>query len=99
MTLTHNCYNHYADPGLPQDRTWIVKQHPYTGVIQDPLERPLGKECGYVYDLSHVCTDTMLDVIGGNPASLLGSESPVIFSHPSAYTLCPHPRYLPDETF
>ena len=43
-------------------------------------------------DLSHVSKQTMLDVLGAR-----GSVAPVIFSHSSAYALCPHPRNVQDD--
>jgi len=51
---------------------------------------------GMIVDLSHVSQDTMRDVLGDNPA-WAGSEAPIIFSHSSAYALCPHPRNVPDD--
>jgi membrane dipeptidase len=51
---------------------------------------------GMIVDLSHVSPDTMLDVLGGN-SSWPGSAAPPIFSHSSAYAICPHPRNVPDN--
>ena len=48
-------------------------------------------------DLAHVSKDTMLDVLGGRPEKWTGSAAPVLFSHSSAYGLCPHPRNVPDD--
>ena len=48
-------------------------------------------------DLAHVSKDTMLDVLGGRPNKWNGSAAPVIFSHSSAFALCPHPRNVPDD--
>ena len=49
-------------------------------------------------DLAHVSHDTMLDVLGGRPEKFEGgSKAPVMFSHSSAYSLCPHPRNVPDD--
>ena len=45
---------------------------------------------GMLVDLSHVSPNTMRDVIDV-------SQSPVIFSHSSVFTICPHPRNVPDD--
>lgn len=52
---------------------------------------------GMIVDLSHTSVDTMLDVLGGNPEKWEGSRAPVIFSHSSAFAVCPHPRNVPDH--
>lgn len=49
-----------------------------------------------IVDLAHVSVDTMHDVLGGSD-SWSGSAAPIIFSHSSAYELCPHPRNVPDS--
>ena len=52
---------------------------------------------GMLVDLSHVSKDTMLDALGARPEKGSGSIAPVIFSHSSAYALCPHPRNVQDD--
>lgn len=46
--------------------------------------------------LTLVSDDTMIDVMGGN-STWEGSKSPVMYSHSSAYSICPHPRNVKDE--
>lgn len=45
---------------------------------------------GVMIDLSHVSVATMKD-------ALQLSKAPVIFSHSSAYSVCPHRRNVPDD--
>ena len=45
---------------------------------------------GMIVDLSHVSDDTMRDALNV-------SIAPVIFSHSSVYSLCPHQRNVPDD--
>jgi len=52
---------------------------------------------GMLVDLAHVSKDTMLDVLGANPGKTNGSMAPIMFSHSSAYALCPHPRNVQDD--
>ena len=52
---------------------------------------------GMVVDLAHVSKDTMLDVLGARQEKFSGSKAPIMFSHSSAYALCPHPRNVEDE--
>lgn len=99
-TLTHNCYNHYADPALLQDPFWnLTVAPPYWNGLS-PAGTTLVREMnriGMLVDLAHVSLQTMQDVLGGTPAKFPGSAAPIIFSHSSAYALCPHPRNVPDE--
>ena len=52
---------------------------------------------GLLVDLSHTSVDTQLDVLGGGADGWEGSRAPVIFSHSSVHTLCPHPRNVEDQ--
>ena len=45
---------------------------------------------GMLVDISHVAVDTMNDVLDVTAA-------PVMFSHSSVYSLCPHHRNVPDD--
>lgn len=101
-TLTWNCHNIYADAALvSNDKGETVVSTPlWKGV--SPAGRKLIREMnriGMLVDLSHVSTDTMRDVLGAGAHSdeWEGSLAPPIFSHSSAYSICPHPRNVPDD--
>ncbi|KAI1468467.1 renal dipeptidase family [Daldinia caldariorum] len=95
-TLTHNCGNIFADAALWENP--FRKAPPvWNGV--SPKGRQLINEMnriGMLVDLSHVSADTMRDVLGGRK-EWAGSKAPVMFSHSSAYAICPHPRNVPDD--
>ena len=99
-TLTHNCHNAFADAALITNASGTtVAAPPQWGGVSD-VGRYMIQEMnriGMLVDLSHVSKDTMLDVLGGRPEKWSGSRSPIMFSHSSAYSLCPHPRNVPDE--
>ncbi|KAH8731372.1 dipeptidase 1 precursor [Phaeosphaeriaceae sp. PMI808] len=95
-TLTWNCHNSYADAAI----TGNSIATPYWHGIS-PAGRDLVKEMnrlGMLVDLSHVSQDTMRDaLVGKGNGSWSGSLAPPIFSHSSAYAICPHPRNVPDD--
>ncbi|KAK1237593.1 hypothetical protein MKX07_006721 [Trichoderma sp. CBMAI-0711] len=95
-TLTHNCHNKFADAALLESP--FRKATPVWGGIS-PLGRQLVHEMnriGMIVDLAHVSEDTMIDALGGRE-DWEGSKAPVIFSHSSAYGICPHPRNVKDK--
>ncbi|XP_069030508.1 dipeptidase 1 [Embiotoca jacksoni] len=88
LTLTHSCNTPWAD-------NWLVD----TG--SEPSQHnglsPFGKQLivemnrlGMLIDLAHVTVTVMNQVLDM-------SEAPVIFSHSSAYSICPHKRNVPDD--
>ncbi|PWA18986.1 hypothetical protein CCH79_00005037 [Gambusia affinis] len=88
MTLTHSCNTPWAD-------NWLVD----TG--EDPPENnglsAFGEKLiaemnrlGMLIDLAHVPVKVMNQVLDI-------SKAPVIFSHSSAYSICPHKRNVPDD--
>jgi membrane dipeptidase len=96
-TLTHNCGNKYADAALWEAP--LRKAPAYWGGVS-PEGRKLINEMnriGMIVDLSHTSVDTMLDIFGAGESGWEGSKAPVIYSHSSAYALCPHPRNVPDH--
>ncbi|KAG9240492.1 membrane dipeptidase-domain-containing protein [Calycina marina] len=95
-TLSHNCHNIYVDAAITENP--LKKATPYWNGVS-PAGRDLIKEMnriGMIVDLAHVSQDTMRDVLGGGP-DWTGSEAPIIFSHSSAFSICPHPRNVPDD--
>ncbi|KAJ5614908.1 hypothetical protein N7537_000022 [Penicillium hordei] len=99
-TLTHNCHNRYADAAILELPGGAIKK-------SDPLWHGVSEEgqklvfemnrLGMIVDLAHVSTETMRDVLGAGKSKWIGSRAPVIYSHSSAYALCPHPRNVPDD--
>nr|ACQ57922.1 Dipeptidase 1 precursor [Anoplopoma fimbria] len=88
LTLTHSCNTPWAD-------NWLVD----TG--SEPSQHnglsPFGKQLivemnrlGMLIDLAHVTEAVMKQVLDM-------SVAPVIFSHSSAYSVCPHKRNVPDD--
>ncbi|XP_026022089.1 dipeptidase 1 [Astatotilapia calliptera] len=88
LTLTHSCNTPWVD-------NWLVD----TG--SEPSEHnglsSFGKQViaemnrlGMLIDLAHVSEEVMNQV-------LTLSKAPVIFSHSSAYAVCPHKRNVPDD--
>lgn len=99
-TLCWNCHNKYADAAVVSVDGESQRSKPYWGGVSEE-GRKLIKEMnrmGMLVDLSHVSPDTMRDVLGGSPEKgWAGSIAPPIFSHSSAYSLCRHPRNVPDD--
>jgi membrane dipeptidase len=101
-TLTHNCGNRFADAAL-WERPLRKAPPVWRGV--SPEGRRLVREMnrlGMIVDLAHTSVDTMLDVLGAGKKleggeAWEGSRAPVIFSHSSAFAVCPHPRNVPDK--
>lgn len=96
-TLTHNCPNRYADSAIWSNPT--RKAPSYWGGVS-----PEGKQLihemnriGMIVDLSHTSVETQLHVLGGGKDGWEGSKAPVIYSHSSAYSVCPHPRNVHDK--
>jgi membrane dipeptidase len=97
-TLTHNCHNIYADAALLEVPGGVEIAKPYWHGVS-PAGRDLIFEMnrlGVIVDLAHVSQDTMRAVLGASD-EWEGSAAPIIFSHSSAYALCPHPRNVPDD--
>ncbi|KAF8850467.1 hypothetical protein BDZ45DRAFT_731541 [Acephala macrosclerotiorum] len=98
-TLTHNCHNKYADAAITTNSEGKPeKSEPYWNGVSDAGKEAIREmnRLGVMVDLSHVSTDTMRDVLVGKD-DWEGSAAPIIFSHSSAYTICPHPRNVPDD--
>lgn len=92
-TLTHNCNNVFADAALTTNSAGKTIAGPPRWHGLSPLGQLMIQEMnriGMLVDLSHVSKETMLD-------ALSASKAPVMFSHSSAYALCPHPRNVPDD--
>lgn len=83
MTLTHSCHVPWADSCTPA---------PVYGGLTDFGNQVVLEmnRLGMLVDISHVSADTMRDV-------LAVTQSPVIFSHSVALSLCNNTRNVPDD--
>jgi membrane dipeptidase len=103
-SLTWNCHNAYADAAVGRGADGRAGAAvPLWGGLS-PAGRELVLEMnrlGMLVDLAHASADTMRDVLAGSSASEAnawkGSVAPPMFSHSSAWALCPHPRNVPDD--
>lgn len=92
-TLTWNCHNAFADAALIS-RNGSTTVAPYHRGGLTPAGRDVIHEMnriGILVDISHTSYWTQKAVLSGN------SAAPVIFSHSSAFALCPHPRNVQDD--
>jgi len=101
-TLTWNCHNIYADAAVTRgpDGKFGVSKPLHHGISEKGRELIYEmNRLGMLVDLSHVSKDTMMDVLVGSDkwGGWDGSVAPPIFSHSSAYAICPHPRNVPDD--
>jgi membrane dipeptidase len=101
-TLTWNCHNIYADAAITQnDEGKFGASKPLWGGVSKRGRELIYEmnRIGMLIDLSHVSQNTMMDALVGIDHSdgWKGSVAPPIFSHSSAYAICPHPRNVPDN--
>uniref|UniRef100_A0A8C2YX07 Dipeptidase n=1 Tax=Cyclopterus lumpus TaxID=8103 RepID=A0A8C2YX07_CYCLU len=88
LTLTHSCNTPWAD-------NWLVdtgsepSQHNGLSPFGNQLIMEMNR-LGMLIDLAHVTEAVMNQVLDM-------SKAPVIFSHSSAYSICPHKRNVPDD--
>lgn len=96
-TLTHNCPNRYADSALWSNPSRKAPSY-WGGVSEDgkDLIHEMNR-IGMIVDLSHTSAETQRHVLGGGKDGWEGSKAPVIYSHSSAYSICPHPRNVQDD--
>jgi membrane dipeptidase len=93
-TLTWNCHNAFADAAL----IWSKGEStvaPYHRGGLTPAGRKVVHEMnrlGMLVDISHTSYWTQKAVL-----SDATSAAPAIFSHSSAFSLCPHPRNVKDD--
>ncbi|NXR31499.1 DPEP1 Dipeptidase, partial [Zosterops hypoxanthus] len=88
MTLTHSCNTPWADNWLVDTESEKPVHHGLSAfgkLVVAEMNR-----LGMIVDLAHVSVDTMKVVLNI-------SKAPVIFSHSSAYSICPHRRNVPDD--
>lgn len=88
MTLTHSCNTPWADNWLVDTGDDKAQSQGLSHFGQSVVKEM--NRLGVMIDLAHVSVATMR-------TALKLSQAPVIFSHSSAYSLCPHRRNVPDD--
>ncbi|XP_049642264.1 dipeptidase 1 [Suncus etruscus] len=88
MTLTHSCNTPWADNWLVDDGSDKAQSNGLSPFGQSVVREM--NRLGVIVDLAHVSLATM-------QAALQLSKAPVIFSHSSAFSVCPHRRNVPDN--
>jgi len=101
-TLSWNCHNRYVDAAVTSDPESgkFVKSSPLWHGVSTAGQQLIKEmnRMGMIVDLAHVSADTMREVLSGNDTKgFNGSIAPPIFSHSSVYSICPHPRNVPDD--
>ncbi|KAJ9612676.1 hypothetical protein H2204_015017 [Knufia peltigerae] len=86
ITLVHNKNNRFADSANDTDQL-----HGGLSTCGRSFVGEMNR-VGMIIDLSHTTEAVQLQV-------LEVSTAPVVFSHSSCYTLCPHPRNVTDQVF
>lgn len=88
LTLTHSCNTPWAD-NWRVDTGSEPSQHNGLSLFGKQLIMEMNR-LGMLIDLAHVTVAVMNQVLDM-------SKAPVIFSHSSAYSVCPHKRNVPDD--
>ncbi|RMD43922.1 hypothetical protein DV735_g1193, partial [Chaetothyriales sp. CBS 134920] len=93
-TLTWNCHNRFADAALITSGGKTVVAPYHRGGLTSDGRRVIHElnRLGILIDLSHTSYWTQQAVLSHST-----SLAPVIYSHSSAFTLCPHPRNVRDD--
>jgi membrane dipeptidase len=93
-TLTWNCHNAFADAALisNMDGTAVAPYH--RGGLTEAGRKVVREmnRLGMLIDISHTSYWTQKAVLSNGT-----SVAPVIYSHSSAFALCPHPRNVHDD--
>lgn len=106
VTLTHNCHNAYADSALVETADGDVRpSEPQWGGVSLAGQHMIQEmnRLGILVDLSHTSANTMRHTLGNSETPTHGKQSwggsiaPPIFSHSGAFSICPHPRNVPDD--
>ncbi|KAJ7312013.1 hypothetical protein JRQ81_006342 [Phrynocephalus forsythii] len=88
MTLTHNCNTPWAETSSKQVHNFYPKTKGLSTFGKEVVKEM--NRLGMMVDLSHTSDATAR-------ATLEISKAPVIFSHSSSFSVCNHPRNVPDD--